>query len=229
MTGLTRFIKSSLGAKFVMATTGIALVGFLVVHLAGNFNMFLGQKAMNDYALFLKRDVGKALWLLRFGLLGAVLLHILSAIRLVALNSEAKPQRYAVENYKSSTYASRTMRWSGLIVLSFIIYHLLHFTLGVTNPEHFALEWKGHHDVYNMTVLGFQNVIVSGFYIIAQVLLAMHLSHGISSLFQSLGLNNSSYRDFFKKVGPAIATALCIGFVSIPISVLLGFIKYVQN
>ena len=118
------------------------------------------------------------------------------------------------------------MIWSGLIVLAFLLYHLLHFTLGVVQHDHAMLKTaQGHPDVYRMVVLGFKSIVVSGFYIVAQILLASHLSHGISSFFQSLGLNNEKYRDSLKKIGPAFATLMAIGYISIPVSVLLGIIK----
>lgn len=226
MTGFVKFLKSSVGAKIVMAVTGLMLLGFIVIHLAGNLNMYFGPKAMNDYALFLKRDVGKALWIARLGLLAAVVLHIGSAIRLAQLNRQARPVRYQNPHYSASSYASRTMVWSGVIVLSFLLYHLLHFTFGVVQHDHYILKTaQGHHDVYRMVILGFKSVVVSGFYILAQVLLAFHLSHGISSFFQSLGLNNEKYRDSLKKVGPAFATVTALGYISIPVSVLLGLLK----
>lgn len=212
-----------------MAITGVLMVGWLILHMAGNLQMFLGPKAMNEYAYYLKHDimVGKLVWLMRLGLLTAVVLHIWSAYRLTVLNHNARPVRYvANQHHSASNYASRTMAWSGLIVLAFLIYHLLHFTVGSIQPQHFVLQTaNGHHDVYRMVILGFQQPIVAGFYVLAQVLLAIHLSHGVSSFFQSLGWNNEKYQPVIAQVGPTVSGILCLGFISVPICVWLGILK----
>lgn len=229
MSGLSRFLKSSVGAKIIMAVTGLAMVGFIVIHMAGNLQMFIGPKAMNSYAYYLKHDImmSKIVWLTRFGLLGAVILHIWSASRLTMLNKMARPVEYAAnQHHSASSYASRTMFWSGMIVGAFLVYHLLHFTLGTIQSQHHALQTaSGHHDVYRMVILGFQQPVVAGFYVLAQVLLAIHLSHGISSFFQSMGWNSHTYKVQIKTVGPLISGLICLGFLSVPLSVMLGIIK----
>lgn len=229
VSGLSRFLKSSIGAKIVMAVTGVLMVLWLVLHMAGNLQMFLGPKAMNAYAYYLKHDimVGKLLWLFRLGLLTMVVLHIWSAYRVTLNNQNARPMPYVANHHHSaSSYASRTMIWSGVIVLAFLIYHLLHFTMGSIQSQHFALQTAdGHHDVYRMVILGFQQPMVAWFYILAQVLLAFHLSHGVSSFFQSLGWNNEKYQPLIAQIGPTVSGLLCLGFISVPICVLLGILK----
>lgn len=229
VSGLSRFMKSSVGAKYTMAITGFLMLGWLFLHMSGNLQMFLGPKAMNEYAHFLKHNilVGKVLWPMRFGLLLIIVLHIWAASRLTMLNQEARPVSYvANQHHSASSYASRTMIWSGAIVLAFLVYHLLHFTIGQIQPQHYALKTStGHHDVYQMALLGFKHPIVTGFYVLAQVMLAMHLSHGVSSFFQTIGWNNGKYQALWKKVGPAVSLILCLGFLSVPVSVLLGIIK----
>lgn len=228
MSWMTRTLGSSIGAKAVMAITGVALVGFVIAHMAGNLLVFAGKDAFNDYAETLQ-SLGALLWVARIGLLAAVALHIGSAIRLNKLNAEARPVAYRVITPSVSSYATRTMKYSGYILFAFIVYHLLHFTLGVTDPDAYALtetvDGVKRHDVYAMVVAGFKNPIVSISYIVAMLLLSMHLSHGVSSLFQSLGVNHPKYNDAIGKVGPAVGALVALGFISIPAGVLAGVVS----
>ncbi len=218
-------LASSIGSKMLMALTGLALVLFVLLHMAGNLQMFIGQDAMNNYGITL-RKFGLLLWVVRIGLLAVVLAHVVMSIRLALKNRAARPAKYVFKNTVQASLASRTMVISGLIILGFLVYHLLHFTLGVTHPDDFALhDAQGRHDIYNMVVHGFQNPLVSGFYILAMVLLFSHLSHGASSFFQSLGWNSPRLNNFIKKFGPVVAWLICLGFVSVPLGVLLGIIK----
>ena len=227
MSGLFKFFKSSIGAKVVMAITGILMVAWLFFHMLGNLQMFSGPQKMNDYAYFLQHTLGNVIWFMRFGMLAVIVLHITSAFRLTALNSKARPVRYVHEQkYSASSYASRTMIYSGIIVLAFLIYHLLQFTVGSVQSENFRLVTEnGHHDAYRMVLKGFQNVMVAGFYIVAQILLANHASHGISSFFQSMGFNSKKYSGLIKVAGPVIAYTIFIGFISVPLGVLIGVIQ----
>ncbi|MEZ4272175.1 MAG: succinate dehydrogenase cytochrome b subunit [Myxococcota bacterium] len=182
---IVTFAKSSIGAKIIMALTGALLAGFVFAHMAGNLLLFAGPEALNSYAKRLK-DLGPLLWIARGGLLLVFVVHIASAVRLGFLDRTARPQRYQHNATIQTTLAARTMILSGLLLLAFVVFHLLHFTLGVTHPEHFAqVDSLGNHDVYNMVVRGFQQPLVSASYIVAMVLLGMHLSHGVSSMFQS--------------------------------------------
>ena len=219
------FVTSSIGAKYVMAASGIALVGFVLIHMIGNLQVFLGWEKLNAYAAFLK-SLGSLLWVARGGLLLAVLAHIASGLRLAYLNKQARPVPYRKQTSMHTNVFARTMAVSGLILLAFIVYHLLHFTLGVTNPADYSLEDPlGRHDVYSMVVRGFQQPLVSASYIVAMALVGMHLSHGATSMFQSLGLNHPKYNGMFSKVGPAIGVLVFLGNVSMPVAVLLGFIQ----
>ncbi len=218
-------LTSSIGSKVLVALTGIALVLFVLVHMIGNLQMFIGQEAMNNYAVTL-RKFGALLWVFRLGLVGIALVHVFMALRLKLQNRAARPVRYSSNHTVQATLASRTMVISGLIILTFAVYHLLHFTLGVTHPEHFALhDAQGRHDVYNMVVYGFQNVLVSGFYVIAMLLLFSHLSHGAASFFQSLGWNSPKCKTAIERFGAVVAWLVCLGFVSVPLGVLVGLIK----
>lgn len=217
--------KSTLGRKYIMAISGLGLIGFVLMHMMGNLLIYLGPDKLNAYAESLE-DLGGLLWVARFGLLGLIVAHITVAIQLKMLSQEARPVAYVAQNTIKATLASRTMMVSGLILLLFIVYHLLHFTLDVTNPEFTELvDAKNHHDVYRMVVMGFQNVYSSVFYIIAMVCLGLHLSHGASSCFQSLGLNTPQYAPYTQKVGPILAALVVLGNSSIPLSVLLGIIR----
>ncbi len=219
------FIWTSAGKKFLMGVSGLALVGFVVGHMVGNLQMFMGQEAVNRYAAFLK-STGELLWGVRFGLIAMAVIHIVTAISLSLENATARPVGYAVKAYKEATYASRTMKVSGLIVLAFLGYHLAHYTLLITHPEyHHLVDSQGRHDVYSMVVLGFSRPWISAFYLLGVFLLGMHLSHGLYSMFQSLGIQTNTLR---KRVRPAaifIGWAIFLGFASIPAGVLMGLIR----
>lgn len=218
-------LKSSIGSKVIMALSGLGLVLFVVVHMAGNLQMFIGQDAMNDYGVTL-RKVPLLLWAARLGIIGFFVFHVIDGIRLKLQNRAARPAAYVSQNTVKASLASRTMVVSGLIILTFLVYHLLHFTLGVTHPEHFVLhDTQGRHDVYNMVVFGFQNAFVSGGYVLAMVLLFAHLSHGAASWLQSLGWNHPKINRVVKIVAPAVTWLVCLGFISVPLGVLLGLIK----
>jgi succinate dehydrogenase / fumarate reductase cytochrome b subunit len=195
------------------------------MHMMGNLLIYLGPEALNAYAESLE-DLGGLLWVARFGLLGFVVAHITVAIQLKMHNEQARPIAYVTKNTIKATLASRTMMVSGILLLLFIIYHILHFTLNVTHPEFAELvDVQNHHDVYRMVVTGFQNLYVSLFYIMAMICLGLHLSHGASSCFQSLGLNTPKYARYTQKFGPILATLVVVGNSSIPLSVLLGIIR----
>jgi succinate dehydrogenase / fumarate reductase cytochrome b subunit len=226
---ISTFLHSSVGRKMIVALTGVILMLFVIGHLLGNLQIFLGPDWVNSYAQHL-RDLGILLWLTRIVLIVAVILHIYFTIQLAIENKRARPEAYIDKEHVKATFASRHMVMSGTIVLAFIIYHLLHFTFRKTDPrfDQLHLDAFGHHDVYSMMVYGFQSYLVSGFYVLGLFLLTLHLTHGASSFFQSLGLNN-------KKLTPRLATGarvfawlLFIGYTSIPIAVLLGVVRPAQ-
>lgn len=221
---LVNWLFSSIGKKTVVAVTGIGLVLFAIGHLAGNLTIYFGPDVINAYALKLK-ELGPLLWVIRAGLLATVALHIYFTMLLWAENQRARPQKYAVADPLSTTVFARTMRLTGLFILAFVVFHLAHFTLHWVDPAYGTyttlLHGKDVHDVYRMVITGFANPWVSGFYVLALFLLAMHLSHGVSSLFQTLGLTNKKLRPLYEWTARVLAWALFIGYASIPLSILL--------
>ena len=230
MTVSSSFYRSSIGKKIIVAITGVILIGFIVGHLLGNLQIFLGPDWVNSYAEKL-RALGPFLWVIRIVLLVTVLLHIYYTIRLAIENRRARPVRYKKKEHVKATFASRSMAISGLVVLAFIIYHIAHFTVRVTDPRFLLLKADplNRYDVYSMMVYGFQNPIVSAFYILAMFLLALHLSHGSSSFFQSLGLNDEKMTPRLARSGRIFAWLIFIGYTSIPVAVLLGLVKPAQQ
>ena len=229
MNSISAFTRSSIGRKYIVAITGVILVGFIIGHLLGNLQIFIGQDAVNAYAVSL-RKLGPLLWAVRIFLLIAVVLHIYFTIRLAIDNRAARPQAYARKDHVKATFASRTMALSGLLVLAFILYHLAHFTFLLVNPQYAELhDAQGRHDVFSMMVYGFQNPIVSTFYVIAMFLLTLHLTHGTSSFFQSLGLNDKTLTPKLAWGGRVFAWLIFAGYTSIPVAVLLGLVKPAQQ
>ena len=208
-----------------MAVTGIFLFGFVVVHLLGNLQIYLGQDALNDYAKHLE-ELPMLLWPARIFLLTALLIHIFVACSLAIENRRARPVRYVYKDTIQASYASRTMVMSGVIILLFIVYHLLHFTFGKVQPQFFEqTDLRGREDVYGMVVHGFGNVYVAASYIAAMAVLCLHLSHGLQSLFQSLGIRSEKTGPLLKKFAIGVSLLIFIGNSSIPVSILLGLVK----
>jgi succinate dehydrogenase / fumarate reductase cytochrome b subunit len=227
---ISDFCHSSVGKKMIVAITGVILILFVIGHLLGNLQIFIGPEWINAYSQHL-RDLGPLLWLIRIFLLITVSLHIYFTILLAIENRRARPEPYIDREYVKASWASRHMVVSGLVVLAFIIFHLLHFTGRKFNPQFplLKLDPLNRYDVYSMMIYGFQNVYVSSFYIVGLFLLTLHLTHGSSSFFQSLGLNNQKLTPQLAIGGRIVAWLLFIGYTSIPIAVLLGFIKPAQQ
>ncbi len=222
---LIRIWQSSLGKKYIMAITGLGLFLFVIVHLAGNLQIFFGPDSINGYAELLK-STPALLWGTRLGLLAVTLLHIITAIQLAVANRRARPVVYTNKKPVASSFANRTILISGLIILAFVIFHLSHFTLGFVDPQFLRFEDStGRHDVYRMMVTGFSNPIVSIFYIVSMGLLLLHLSHGVSSIFQSLGLRSKKTFGFFDKLAKILALLIFLGNCSIPLAVLTGLVR----
>lgn len=218
---LAGWLLSSLGKKTIVAVTGIGLVLFVIGHLLGNTTVFFGPDAINTYAEKL-RDLGPLLWAARIGLLIAVGLHIYFTMLLWAENRAARPQKYAVFAPMKTTVFARTMRLTGLFVLAFVVFHLAHFTWGVVQPGYYHLEdAQGRHNVYAMVVHGFRNPWISGFYLLGLFFLTWHLSHGLGSLFQTLGITNKTLRPLYETVAKTVAWLLFLGYASIPVSILI--------
>lgn len=221
-----KFYRSSIGKKIIVALTGVILIGFIIGHLLGNLQIFFGPEYINSYAEKL-RSLGVFLWVIRAFLLVTVLLHVFFTISLTLENRRARPDAYKKKHYLKSTLASRSMALSGLVLLAFIIFHIAHFTVRVTDPRFQLLKADplNRYDVYSMMVYGFQNPIVSGFYILALFLLALHLSHGASSFFQSLGLNDKKLTPRLARLGRIFAWMIFLGYISIPLAILFGLIQ----
>jgi len=218
------YLTSSVGKKYLMALSGFVLVLFVIGHLLGNLQVFMGPEPINRYSLFLQ-SLGELLWVARIGLLVMIALHIWTAVSLTLENRAARPIDYMEKNYKKASYASRTMAMSGLIVLAFIIYHLMQFTFMVTHPIYRDLKDPlGRHDVYSMIILGFRQPLIAAGYIVGVFLLCLHLSHGISSMFQSLGLNNNAWRKWLSQGGQFLGWLIFVGYITIPIAVQVGIL-----
>ncbi len=219
-----RFLTSSIGAKILMAVTGLILVLFVFGHMLGNLQVFLGADALNAYGHFLQSNL-ELLWPVRIVLALSVLLHGIAAFAVWLGNRSARPVKYVKNDYRVTGYAARTMIWGGIIVALFIGYHLAQFTLLWTNP-HFAdlVDAKGRHDIYAMVILGFQNVPVAILYMVAVAALALHLSHGIPSFLQTLGFRHPKYTPAIEKIGPALALILFAGMAIVPAAVQFGWL-----
>jgi len=216
------FLRSSLGLKIVMALTGVILLGFVIGHMLGNLQVYLGPEAFNAYAASLRAlGHGTLLWVARAGLLVAALLHIWSAWRLTLMNNAARAVGYREVERRESSYASRTMRWSGVILLLFIVYHLMHFTFGV----HAVHPYFVHGDAYHNFVTGFQSPLVSGFYVLAMLALGLHLYHGAWSFMQTLGLSHPRYNDLRYAFAGFITLVMLAGNISFPVAVLTGLVR----
>lgn len=228
MKTLKLIFQSSLGKKYIMAVSGLLLFLFVIVHMVGNLQIFLGKEFINSYAQFLK-SVPELLWPARIGLLTLAILHIVSAIGLARENSKARPVSYDSDKVYGASFASQAILFSGLIVLAFIVYHILHFTIGaiqadaLTHTEIFKGE--NRHDVYKMMVVGFSSPWISMIYLICMGLLCLHLSHGVSSMFQSLGWKKNAFRRALDNFARISALIIFLGNCSIPIAILLGYIK----
>lgn len=212
-------LASPISKKIIVAVTGLALSLFLVAHLSGNLLLFAGSEAFDAYAEKLQ-SLGALLWVARLGLIAMAVLHIYFTILVTRENRLARPVGYQVKKSVRASFASRTMIFSGLLLLTFIVYHLAHYTFRVTNPEVDALTSK-----YEMVVKSFQNPAISGFYILAMLSLAFHTYHGVSSFFRTTGLFHPLYRKIFDRVGLVFAVLIAGGFSSLPIFVLLGCIQ----
>jgi len=218
--GGLRFWQTTVGKKVIMAVTGVILFGFVVGHLLGNLQIFLPPEKINNYAATLRAHPA-LLWIARITLLVAVVFHTWSSFQLWLLQREARPVSYVKKVNLHSTYASRTMAWSGPIILAFVVFHLLHLTFGTVHPGgRFET-----HNVYNNVITGFQVWPVSLFYIIAMIMLCYHLYHGLWSMFQTLGITHPVYTPILRVLAKIVAILIAAGNISIPVAILAGIIK----
>ena len=218
------WLRSSLGKKTLMALSGLVLVGFVIMHLAGNLLVFAGPDALNAYAEKL-RHVPVLLWSARAVLLASVAVHVVTSVQLAHENAAARPQRYAAYRTSEATFTGRTMMLSGGLLLAYIIYHLLHFTFRVTNPSiSHGLDALGRRDVYAMVVMSFHHRAISLAYILGMACLCAHLHHGIASTWQTLGFADERSLRIADLIGRVIALGLFAGYSAIPLAVLTGFL-----
>src|SRR5687768_7916340 len=225
MTWAGNFYRSAIGKRAVMAATGVILFGWIFLHMVGNLKLYLGAVHLNEYAHWLRAlgtpampETG-ALWLARLFLLLCVVLHIHAATMLTIMNRQARPVEYRDRDYLAASYASRTMRWGGVIILLFVIYHLLHLTTGDAHPDFV------HGGVYHNFVVAFQNPVVLLAYLIAQAALCLHLYHGLWSATQTLGANHPKYNRLRRPAAGLLALAIFVGFVLPPVLVTVGVIS----
>jgi len=219
------FYRTALGKKAVMALTGIFLFGFIFMHMAGNLKIFLGAEAFNHYAEFL-REMGEpvlpysvGLWIFRVLLLGAVIFHFTAATQLTLQNRRARPVAYKRRDAVQMGYAERTMRWSGYLMAAYVIYHLMHLTVGSAHRNFSTV------NPYQNVISAFQFWPVAAVYIVANLLLGMHLYHGLWSLFQTLGCNHPRYNPWRRVFAVTFAIVVTVGFLSVPVAVLLGLVS----
>lgn len=214
------FWQSTNGKKAVMAVTGVILFLFVIGHLLGNLQVFDGPARINAYGHFLK-NLGELLWIVRGVLILCVVLHIVATVQLWNRNRQARPVGYAVKKSVASNYADRTMYWSGPIILAFVILHILEFTTGNLHPQSTFADG----DIYSNIVSGFRVWYISAWYIFSMILLGFHLRHGLWSMFQSLGLNHPRHTPVLQRAAFWIALLIVLGYISIPISVLAGWVR----
>lgn len=220
--------RSTIGKKAIMAVTGLLLVGFVIVHMLGNLQVFIGSDKMNGYAAFLK-STGELLWVARLGLFVALVLHVLMAWQLTQMKRRARPVGYDIRRPQVSTVASRTMRWGGVLLLAFIIFHILHFTTGTiffasSSPDAQYRAFS-HTDVYGNIISAFRTPWVVAVYVVSMLFLMLHLFHGAWSSVRTLGLTKPSNHPLERRVATVVAVAVWLGFSVIPVAVLLGVIR----
>ena len=225
---LLTLYRSTIGKKVIMAVTGLMLVGFVIVHMAGNLQMFVGPAKMNGYAAFLK-STGELLWVARLGLLAATILHVTMAWQLTQIKNRARPIGYTLRTPQVSTLASRTMRWGGVLLLVFIVFHILHFTTGTffpaaSRPDALYPAYS-ETNVYGNVISAFRNPLVAAFYVVAMLFLMLHLFHGAWSSVRTLGLTKPSRHPLHRRISTVIALVVWFGFTAIPVAVLLGAIR----
>lgn len=215
--------RTSVGKKYAMALSGLVLMAYVLLHMLGNLKLYYGRESMNSYAEFLRlfgspaAPESSVLWIVRLVLLAAFVVHIHAAWALWRTNRRARPEGYeAKRHWIAADFASRTMRWSGVIVGLFVAFHLADMTFLVANPE------PDHADVYQNVVSSFQRVPVSALYILGNLALGLHLYHGAWSLFQSMGWNRPGFNHWRRYAAVAFAVAVTLGNISFPVAVLTG-------
>ena len=227
--------RSNIFQKWLMALTGLLLVGFLLGHLSGNLLVFLGKEDINSYAHGLHTmGHGMVIWIVRLGLLSMFVLHVVAAITLSRRNRAARPTSYAKVTPRRSTIASRSMLYSGLLLLTYVVYHLAHFPWGVVHAENYVGQPGWQYtladgtvvaDVYRMVVASFQIPLVAVLYVLAMVMVGLHLNHAIASAFQTMGVTNKRIVPAIRSIGPLLSFIIAAGFSAVPLAILAGVVK----
>ena len=221
---IQNFWRSTVGKKIVMAVTGLIGVGFVIGHMVGNLQVFEGAEKINAYGRFLHHTVGTELWLVRLVLLAAVILHVVAAVQLTRRAQVARPQGYRQRTPQVSTWASRTIRWGGLLLLVFIVLHILHFTVRAF-PGYEAMDRTGSVDVYANLVTAFRNPWWTLFYVVSMIALGLHLYHGVWSSLRTLGQAKPSTNPLRRPVALALAALIWAGFTVVPVAIFLGLVR----
>ena len=224
---LANFYRSTIGKKLIMAVTGLIGVGFVIAHMAGNLQAFVGAEKLNAYGALLHGPLAELLWVARVVLIVAVVLHVLMAYQLTVRSRAARPAAYEKRAPQVSTWASRAMRWGGVLLLVFIVLHILHFTTGQVDPANWEgrRDAAGRHDVYGNLVASFHLWWVALFYIVAMIFLGLHLYHGAWSSVRTLGYASPSPRPLRRRIALVVAIVVWLGFTVVPLAVIAGVIR----
>ena len=221
------FYRSTIGKKIIMAVTGLIWVGFVILHMAGNLQTFLGAEKLNNYAAMLHGPLEEVVWLQRVVLFVALVLHVLMAFQLTRRSAAARPVGYQMREPQVSTLSSRLMRWGGVLLLVFIVLHILHFTTRDIGPAGFAdgVDAKGRFDLYRAVTTSFQIWWVTALYVLAMIFLGFHLWHGAWASIRTLGYAKPSENPLKRRIAAGLATLVWVGFILVPIGVLVGIIR----
>jgi len=224
---LLAFYRSTIGKKIIMGVTGLIGIGFVIVHMAGNLQVFIGQEKINSYGALLHGPLAELTWLLRIVLIVSLVLHVLMAFQLTRLSAAARPVGYKKKEAQVATLASRTMKWGGVLLLVFIIVHLLHFTTERIDPAGWRgmTDSHGNRDVYGNIVASFRIPWVAAFYVISMLALGLHLYHGAWSSVRTLGYAKSSPHPLHRRIALVVAAVVWLGFTIIPLAVVAGVLR----
>jgi len=223
-TSTLTFPQTTIGKKVIMAVSGLVMFGFVIGHMVGNLKLYAGAEALNEYAAFL-RSVPALLWGTRAALIVSVVAHVWASIQLASRNADARPRGYRKKRSLASTYASRTMYWTGPILLFYIVYHLLHLTFGYGIPGN----QYDPHNVFNNVVLSFQQPLIATVYVAGNLALGFHLFHGAKSMFQTVGASHPRYDGTRNAVAAALVAVVVVANISFPLMVLAGVIEPTQQ
>lgn len=221
------FYRSTIGKKIIMGITGLIGVGFLILHMAGNLQVFIGQDKINSYGALLHGPAAELTWLIRIVLIVSVILHVTMAVQLTRISAAARPVEYRRREPQVSTLASRTMKWGGVLLLVFIVLHILHFTTETIDPGGWRgmTDSQGHRDVYGNLIASFRIWWVALFYIVSMMALGLHLFHGAWSSVRTLGFAKSSAHPLHRRVALVVAIVVWLGFTLVPLGVIAGIVR----